>query len=305
MSVISKDNINQAVYDILKTDKDSDDKTIVKKIIQKLQIEITQDSRNLLKQILDSVKEQRIKINDEVSIASDGDGRDTVGDDGDTVGDGSDTDDDGNETDDDGNETDDDGTVSDNDSDKTGTDMEDDDIVDDYDDHEYDDVDIETTTKKGKKRGDIIANLEEIVQIEDEENEDDDKDYEEDLKKFDKNIRENQITNYHQELINANFDEVLTLCKVVRNSDGIIIDPLHKTLPFLTKFEKTRILGSRTKQLNRGAEPFIKVPENIIQSHLIAEMELRQKLIPYIIVRPLPNGKKEYWMLKDLEILDL
>ena len=32
--------------------------------------------------------------------------------------------------------------------------------------------------------------------------------------------------------------------------------------------------------------------------------ELKQKKIPFIIRRPLPNGKSEYWDINDLEILE-
>ena len=35
----------------------------------------------------------------------------------------------------------------------------------------------------------------------------------------------------------------------------------------------------------------------------IAEEELKQKKIPFIIRRPLPNGASEYWKVKDLEML--
>ena len=38
---------------------------------------------------------------------------------------------------------------------------------------------------------------------------------------------------------------------------GAIIDDMHRTLPFITKYERTRILGIRAKQLNNGAKPFI------------------------------------------------
>ena len=34
-----------------------------------------------------------------------------------------------------------------------------------------------------------------------------------------------------------------------------------------------------------------------------AEMELKEKVIPFIIRRPLANGASEYWTLQDLEIL--
>ena len=93
------------------------------------------------------------------------------------------------------------------------------------------------------------------------------------------------------------------MTKVVRNSDNIIIDPLHKTIPFLTKYERARILGQRAKQIESGSKPFVHVPENVVDSYIIAELELQQKRIPFIIRRPLPNGGCEYWNLKDLEMI--
>ena len=71
----------------------------------------------------------------------------------------------------------------------------------------------------------------------------------------------------------------------------------------LTKYEKTRILGIRLKQLNNGSLPYIKVAEDILDNLIIAEKELKQKKIPFIIQRPLPNNTFEYWKLEDLEIL--
>ena len=41
----------------------------------------------------------------------------------------------------------------------------------------------------------------------------------------------------------------------------------------------------------------------MIDGYLIALKELEQKKIPFIIQRPLPNGKSEYWRLRDLEQL--
>jgi DNA-directed RNA polymerase I, II, and III subunit RPABC2 len=87
--------------------------------------------------------------------------------------------------------------------------------------------------------------------------------------------------------------------ELVKN--GIIIDDLHKTIPYLTKYEKARILGLRAKQINSGASVFVSVPEKVIDGYLIAELELQEKRIPFIIRRPLPNGGSEYWSIKDLE----
>jgi hypothetical protein len=39
----------------------------------------------------------------------------------------------------------------------------------------------------------------------------------------------------------------------------------------------------------------------MIDGNLIAEMELAQKTIPFIIRRPLCNGGSEYWKVDDLE----
>ena len=47
--------------------------------------------------------------------------------------------------------------------------------------------------------------------------------------------------------------------------------------------------------------PYIEVPNNIIDSYLIAQMELKAKKIPVIIRRPVSNSKSEYWKLADLE----
>jgi DNA-directed RNA polymerase I, II, and III subunit RPABC2 len=93
----------------------------------------------------------------------------------------------------------------------------------------------------------------------------------------------------------------MALTKVVRDKNNIVVDTLHRTIPYLTKYERTRILGQRAKQINSGATPFVKVPENVIDGYLIAELELQQKRIPFIIRRPLPNGGSEYWCVKDLE----
>ena len=121
------------------------------------------------------------------------------------------------------------------------------------------------------------------------------------LQRFNQELNQNLLVDAHPECITMNYDEILTMAAVVRNSMGIIVDPLHKSIPFLTKFEKSRIVGQRASQLDSGAMPFMKIPEHIIESHLIAELELAEKKMPFIIRRPMPNGGSEYWHVKDLE----
>lgn len=123
------------------------------------------------------------------------------------------------------------------------------------------------------------------------------------LRKFESDMHENYITSCHQEMMHLNNAEVAALTRVVRNADGVIVDAIHKTMPFLTKYEKTRILGQRAKQLNQGAQPMIPVDKKIIDGYLIAQLELQKKALPFIIRRPLPGGKSEYWRLADLEII--
>ena len=133
-----------------------------------------------------------------------------------------------------------------------------------------------------------------------EDDSDDDTNY---LRKFENDMRENYVASCHQEMMHLNNAEVSALARVVRNTDGAIVDVMHKTMPFMTKYEKTRILGQRAKQLNQGAQPMIPVDKKIIDGYLIAQLELQQKALPFIIRRPLPGGKSEYWRLADLELI--
>jgi DNA-directed RNA polymerase I, II, and III subunit RPABC2 len=135
------------------------------------------------------------------------------------------------------------------------------------------------------------------------EDEDDDDADEEVFDKIDKSRQESIIQNHHPELKTLNYEEIETLCVVVRDNKGIVIDPLHKTLPILSRYEKARILGERAEQINSGAQPFIEVESSMIDGYLIAMKELDEKKIPFIIQRPLPNGGCEYWRLSDLEII--
>jgi DNA-directed RNA polymerase I, II, and III subunit RPABC2 len=123
------------------------------------------------------------------------------------------------------------------------------------------------------------------------------------LQKFTNDIKYNYINEFHPECLTHNYDEISKLSIVTRNADGIIVDPLHKTIPYLTKYERARILGQRAKQLEMGAKPLVSVPENIVDTSFIAELELAEKKIPFIIKRPKPDGSCEYWKVQDLELI--
>ena len=187
---------------------------------------------------------------------------------------------------------------------------------------EGDDI-VEKSSKKNKKKSSSAAvsrrkkNIEDDMTMlgvphgiqfdDDDENADDesdeDKDSSEYFQKLKSSIRESYVETYHPETMSHNYDEIQTLARVVRNSAGVIVDDMHRTIPIMTKYEKTRILGQRARQINEGAPAFIKIDSTVIDGYLIALKELEQKKTPFIIRRPLPNGGSEYWRVQDLEIL--
>ena len=123
-----------------------------------------------------------------------------------------------------------------------------------------------------------------------------------DIEKFNTEYKTNVLTNHHNECLPISKDELNKLLIVHKNSDNIIIDQFHKTIPILTKYEKTKLLGLRVVQLNNNAKPYLTT--NQYMSNIeIANREIELKLIPLIIKRPLSNNKFEYWKLKDLKIL--
>jgi len=172
--------------------------------------------------------------------------------------------------------------------------IEDDDIIED------DDVNNDNIINNQNTTPNFLLNNYEDIEDSDSDDESDDEQY---LQKFDENIQQQIIQDSHTELLQHNINEINTLSQVTRDKNGIIIDNFHKTLPFITKYEKTRILGERAKQIAAGATPLVEIENSLIDSYNIALKEFEQKSIPFIIKRPLPSGGCEYWKLEDLEIL--
>jgi DNA-directed RNA polymerase I, II, and III subunit RPABC2 len=178
--------------------------------------------------------------------------------------------------------------------------MEDDsEIEDEYDMDENDDEEVEDVLEEtADKPFSLQSNFPDLE--EEDEEEDEDENY---LQKFGEDIQKTIIQDHHPELHIHNNEEIDALTTIVRDANGNIIDPLHRTIPFVSRYEKARVLGERAKQLNSGAEPFVEIDETMIDGYLIALKEFEEKKIPFIIQRPLPNGACEYWKLKDLEII--
>ena len=168
-----------------------------------------------------------------------------------------------------------------------------------------DEIEIKEPDVSDEDNENTIENLGIVEDDEDieEDDEDDEEDLDESLKKLEKDIDNDIILKHHPEIIQNNYDEILALCKIIRNDKGVIVDELHKTYPFITKYEYARVIGMRAKQLNNGADPFEKVDRGMIDGYTIALKEMEEKKIPFIIARPLPNGGREYWKLQDLELI--
>jgi len=96
--------------------------------------------------------------------------------------------------------------------------------------------------------------------------------------------------------------------ELVYDDDNINYDEIVKpedriSKPFMTVFERVRLLGDRAKQLSLGAKPMIKGLETMNPKE-IARLELEKGVIPLIIERLLPNGKKERWHVNELKIIN-
>jgi DNA-directed RNA polymerases I, II, and III subunit RPABC2 len=111
-----------------------------------------------------------------------------------------------------------------------------------------------------------------------------------------------KLLKHHPECI-VDYAEVVAPKISLVASPPLDKDPNHRSPPFLTQYERTKILGLRTNQLSQGARPYIAVPEHVTDAREIALLELQQRRLPFIVRRPMPNGTHEYWRLSDLLIL--
>ena len=116
------------------------------------------------------------------------------------------------------------------------------------------------------------------------------------LLKFHPEARIDTIETVSMDLILTNVPPSFT------NPDGQI-DSKHRSIPFLTQYEKTKVLGFRTNQLSLGARPYIAVPDHVSDLKEISRLELEARRLPFIIKRPMPDGTFEMWRLSDLLLL--
>lgn len=179
-----------------------------------------------------------------------------------------------------------------------------------YDDEtnseEEHDSDVETEDMTEEKEIEEDEEKTEIESDEEVEKSEEEKDYEEEKKK--KKDDTNDITETNE------LDECMYIPKnKIENEEDeeeeyfvddkkmnimIKTGDQRRTKPYITKYERVRILGERTQQLAQGAKPMIK-NGNRMNAEEIAREEYNQKVIPLIIERELPDKSIEHWKITE------
>lgn len=75
------------------------------------------------------------------------------------------------------------------------------------------------------------------------------------------------------------------------------------TTPYMTKYERARVLGTRALQISMGAPVMVEL-EGQTDPLQIAMKELKARKIPIIIRRYLPDGSHEDWAIDELIITE-
>ncbi len=159
--------------------------------------------------------------------------------------------------------------------------------------------------KKKSKNGEVLGeslDAEDTLETLDEYVEDDDKDTAEAARQAQDSLI--SLYKHHPECLLDYIETVSSKLPIrtVPVSEGAPVDEFHKSQPFLTLFERTKILGFRANQLAQGARPFVNVPQHITSPLDIAKMELEQRRLPFIMKRPMPDGSFEYWRISDMAV---
>lgn len=89
---------------------------------------------------------------------------------------------------------------------------------------------------------------------------------------------------------------------IVPEKEPVKRDPQNRiTLKYMTKYEKAYILGVRATQLSMNAPPLVEIGD-LTDAFEIAEKELKERKIPFILRRKLPDNTYEYWDIKDMVV---
>lgn len=194
--------------------------------------------------------------------------------------------------------------------------------TDNYSENSDTDLDSQTGKGSGEEKSDVedietenndIDDLNDKIE-DDDVDEDGDKDEKEENEDEENEENENSDNEKSEE---SDDDKDTNKCysKYAKDKDDFDLDEYFKDddivimkngrvgKPILFKYEKVRLLSDRSRQLAEGAKPMIKDTTGLSHKE-IALLELKHKLIPLIIERPIPNSGSERWRLSELEIPD-
>jgi len=103
------------------------------------------------------------------------------------------------------------------------------------------------------------------------------------------------------------FDSKLLHPEVQSISRQELQDALAKpkmTLPYYTKYEQVNLIATRAQQLAEGAKPLVSLDGMMTSDSRfvwkVAELEVQEHKLPFIVHRRLPNGVSEYWSATEL-----
>mmetsp|Transcript_130247 Transcript_130247/g.376807 ORF Transcript_130247/g.376807 Transcript_130247/m.376807 type:complete len:154 (-) Transcript_130247:20-481(-) len=87
-------------------------------------------------------------------------------------------------------------------------------------------------------------------------------------------------------------------------NDGVVVStgtaPSERiTTRYLTKYERARVLGTRALQISMNAPVMVDL-DGETDPLRIAEKELRERKIPIVVRRYLPDGSHEDWSIDEL-----
>ena len=103
-----------------------------------------------------------------------------------------------------------------------------------------------------------------------------------------------------QEFENTKVEDILAMIRE-EDADDAEVGSARTTTPYMTKYEKARVLGTRALQISMNAPVLVDVSGEI-DPLKIAEKELLEKKLPLIVRRYLPNGDYEDWPVRDLKL---
>lgn len=76
----------------------------------------------------------------------------------------------------------------------------------------------------------------------------------------------------------------------------------RKSSVTMTKYEHAKIIGVRAEQIARGAQTFVNDDGGKFDPIALATRELHAGVLPFLVVRRLPDASQEHWKINDMNV---